>query len=337
MFERFTDRARRVVVAAQEEARRLQHNYIGTEHILLGLIYAHEGVAARALRRFGLTLDETRDEVVTMIGRGQHSVQGHIPFTPRAKKTLELALREALQLSHNYIGTEHILLGLIREGDGVAAQIMRKHADLLTIRMGVLDVLPPTSSVPGRRRAWLRRLAGGETDAPAAQQTMLSATPAVDATLSEAARLAGAQPVASHHLLMAVISDSGSAAARALATLGIDLDQARTALRDVDIAGTSDEPPEEAGRRAMTIRLDGERVIVEAADPVILDAAKAALSAAGDDQTSTVINGDTPVAASLSNVWQALRDSLESIERTANAAAEAQAPEASDPPDASAS
>ncbi|HLJ98863.1 MAG TPA: Clp protease N-terminal domain-containing protein [Streptosporangiaceae bacterium] len=164
---------------------------------------------------------------------------------------------------------------------------------------------------------------------------MLSATPAVDATLSEAARLAGAQPVASHHLLVAVLSDPGSAAARALTGLGIDLDRARTALRDVDITGTSDEPPEEAGRRAMTVRVDGERVIVEAGDPAILDIAKAALAATGDE-TSTVISGDTPVAASLSNVWQALRDSLESIQRTAKAAAEPQEAESGDPPDASA-
>src|SRR6266545_2939552 len=116
MFERFTDRARRVVVLAQEEARMLNHNYIGTEHILLGLIHEGEGVAAKALESLGIALEGVRQQVEEIIGQGQHAPSGHIPFTPRAKKVLELSLREALQLGHNYIGTEHILLGLIREG-----------------------------------------------------------------------------------------------------------------------------------------------------------------------------------------------------------------------------
>src|SRR3712207_9278810 len=122
MFERFTDRARRVVVLAQEEARLLNHNYIGTEHILLGLIHEGEGVAAKALESLGISLEAVRSQVEEIIGQGGSSPSGHIPFTPRAKKVLELSLREALQLGHNYIGTEHILLGLIREGEGVAAQ-----------------------------------------------------------------------------------------------------------------------------------------------------------------------------------------------------------------------
>src|SRR5659263_241918 len=126
MFERFTDRARRVVVLAQEEARMLNHNYIGTEHILLGLIHEGEGVAAKALESLGISLDAVRSQVQEIIGEGQQAPSGHIPFTPRAKKVLELSLREALQLGHNYIGTEHILLGLIREGEGVAAQVLGK-------------------------------------------------------------------------------------------------------------------------------------------------------------------------------------------------------------------
>jgi ATP-dependent Clp protease ATP-binding subunit ClpA len=124
MFERFTDRARRVVVLAQEEARMLNHNYIGTEHILLGLIHEGEGVAAKALESLGISLEGVRQLVEEIIGQGQQAPSGHLPFTPRAKKVLELSLREALQLGHNYIGTEHILLGLIREGDGVAAQVL---------------------------------------------------------------------------------------------------------------------------------------------------------------------------------------------------------------------
>jgi ATP-dependent Clp protease ATP-binding subunit ClpC len=158
MFERFTDRARRVVVLAQEEARMLNHNYIGTEHILLGLIHEGEGVAAKALESLGISLEAVRQQVEEIIGQGQSAPTGHIPFTPRAKKVLELSLREALQLGHNYIGTEHILLGLIREGEGVAAQVLQKlGADLNRVRQQVIQLLsgytekggaPGTEAVP---------------------------------------------------------------------------------------------------------------------------------------------------------------------------------------------
>ena len=142
MFERFTDRARRVVVLAQEEARLLNHNYIGTEHILLGLIHEGEGVAAKALESLGISLEAVRAQVEEIIGHGGAAPSGHIPFTPRAKKVLELSLREALQLGHNYIGTEHILLGLIREGEGVAAQVLVKlGADLSRVRQQVIQLL----------------------------------------------------------------------------------------------------------------------------------------------------------------------------------------------------
>src|ERR1700716_2139926 len=150
MFERFTDRARRTVVLAQEEARRLDHNYIGTEHLLLGLLGESDGIAAQALRRLGVGLNHVPDDVLAMVGRGGDSPVGHIPFTPRAKKVLELSLREALQLGHNYIGTEHILLGLIREGEGgagegregVAAQVLVKlGADLNRVRQQVIQLL----------------------------------------------------------------------------------------------------------------------------------------------------------------------------------------------------
>ena len=147
MFERFTDRARRVVVLAQEEARLLNHNYIGTEHILLGLIHEGEGVAARALESMGISLESVRSQVVEIIGQGAQAPSGHIPFTPRAKKVLELSLREALQLGHNYIGTEHILLGLIREGEGVAAQVLQKlGAELHKVRQTVIQLLSGAQS-----------------------------------------------------------------------------------------------------------------------------------------------------------------------------------------------
>ena len=142
MFERFTDRARRVVVLAQEEARMLNHNYIGTEHILLGLIHEGEGVAAKALESLGISLEAVRQQVEEIIGQGQQAPSGHIPFTKRAKKALELSLRESVQLGHNYIGTEHILLGLLREGDGVAVQVLVKlGADLNRVRQQVIQLL----------------------------------------------------------------------------------------------------------------------------------------------------------------------------------------------------
>ena len=142
MFERFTDRARRVAVLAQEEARMLNHDHIGTEHILLGLIREGEGVAAKALESLGISQEAVRRQVEEIIGQGQQPPSGHIPFTPRAKKVLELSLREALQLGHNYVGTEHILLGLIREGGGVAAQVLVKlGADLNRVRQQVNQLL----------------------------------------------------------------------------------------------------------------------------------------------------------------------------------------------------
>jgi ATP-dependent Clp protease ATP-binding subunit ClpC len=142
VFERFTDRARRVVVLAQEEARMLNHDYIGTEHLLLGLIHEGDGVAYRALSQMGVSLREVRGAIQQMIGEGHRAPTGHIPFTPRAKKVLELSLREALQLGHNYIGTEHILLGLVREGEGVAAQVLEKSgATMDRVREAVIALL----------------------------------------------------------------------------------------------------------------------------------------------------------------------------------------------------
>ena len=152
MFERFTDRARRVVVLAQEEARMLNHNYIGTEHILLGLIHEGEGVAAKALESLGIMLESVRQQVEEIIGQGQVPPTGHIPFTPRAKRVLELSLRESRQLGHSYIGTEHVLLGLVVERDGVAAQVLRRlGADEQRVREQVLHELvqtPPVEMAP---------------------------------------------------------------------------------------------------------------------------------------------------------------------------------------------
>jgi ATP-dependent Clp protease ATP-binding subunit ClpC len=150
MFERFTERSRRVVVLAQEEARMLDHNYIGTEHILLGLIHEGDGVAARAIVSLGLTLQMARDQVTEIIGVGKQTPTGHIPFTPRAKKVLELSLRESLTQQKDYIGTEHILLGLIREADGVGAQVLARTAPLEAVREQALTLAAAEATEPGQ-------------------------------------------------------------------------------------------------------------------------------------------------------------------------------------------
>jgi Clp amino terminal domain, pathogenicity island component len=346
MFERFTDRARRSIVLAQEEARRLQHNYIGTEHVLLGLLGEETGVAAMVAKGFGLTLASGREDVLAIIGRGKGASSGHIPFTPRAKKCLELALREALQLGHDYIGTEHVLLGIVREGEGVGAQILLQHAGSLSeIRAAVVDQLHgATTEVQGRRL--LGRLGGRRTAAvrlqPEPQPPEVRTTPAADISLAGAARLAGAGPLGSHHLLLAALDDPNTAAARTLLTLGVDLDRAREALRTTDVTGSSDELPEEAGRRQMLITVTGDRLTLEASDAEIIELGRAAAKAlrmsaspasqAGEpaaessepEPTSAnpvVVRGDHPLSGSLGLVWQALRDSLEDIRHRAAAEA----------------
>jgi len=154
MFERFTERARQVVVLAQDEARALKHNYIGTEHILLGLLREEEGLAARALESLDITVEEVRAQVARIVGQGDEVTTGQIPFTPRAKKVLDLALREALSLGHDYIGTEHILLGLVRENEGVAARILLDlGADAEKVRDEIIRTLPGSGSRPARARS----------------------------------------------------------------------------------------------------------------------------------------------------------------------------------------
>ena len=324
MFERFTAKARHTIVLAQEEARFLNHNYIGTEHILLGMIHETQGIGARVLAQFGLTLEAAREEVTAIVGQGKgNAPSGHIPFTPRAKKTLELALREALQLHHNYIGTEHILLGLIREGEGVAAQVMRQHADLLKIRMAVLELAPADSPADQPRRAWLRRVTARRmTSEPGepAEQSLLAATPAADATLSTAAKLAGGEPVGSHHLLLAALTDANSAAARILASLGVNLTQAKDALRDADVTGTTDEQPEEAGRRQMNFKVTDELLTIVVADEILVKSANEALKAirvlSGPDVPGGTIRGadlSGLPATHLAKAWTALYDAFSAL------------------------
>ena len=191
MFERFTDRARRVVVLAQDEARLLNHNYIGTEHILLGLIHEGEGVASKALEGLDIKLEAVREQVQEIIGQGQQAPTGHIPFTPRAKKVLELSLREALQLGHNYIGTEHILLGLIREGEGVAAQVLVKlGADLNRVRQQVIQLISGYQGKEGQQPAGVT--SGGAQEGTPSGSTVLDQ---FGRNLTQAAREGKLDPV----------------------------------------------------------------------------------------------------------------------------------------------
>jgi ATP-dependent Clp protease ATP-binding subunit ClpA len=370
MFERFTGRARHVVVLAQEEARLLDHNYIGTEHILLGLLGEPESVAGIVLATFGMTRDGVREEVTKIIGRGSKAPSGHIPFTPRAKKVLELSLREALQLKHNYIGTEHILLGLIREGDGVGVQILRGHVDLLELRVAVLDAVSSASPAEAAAAAeaaetgdadetntvlrWLRgRLTRRAVSLPFRPEAFgpdqpPRGTPAVEAALRKAATLAGPAPVGSHHLLLAALEDGDSAASATLASLGVDIGDLRRKLRSAKIAGTTDEQPEQAGRRQMALEVSPEILTIVLTDPLIVAAANEALRAVnasaaatsatagaaaeltaewqdetgpgedgeaadGTPASATVIRGDHPAAANLAKVWLELRKTLATL------------------------
>jgi ATP-dependent Clp protease ATP-binding subunit ClpA len=311
MFERFTNNARQVIVLAQEEARRLDHNYIGTEHVLLGLLAQPDSIARRALDGTGITLEQARARVEATIKRGKRSPSGHIPFTPRAKKVLELALREALHLGHNYIGTEHILLGLIREGEGLGAVVLENlGVDVQALRQQVIDMVPPGEGSEGRRlRRWLRLRGAGPSESPAED---VRTTTAADATLDQARRLAGDAAIGSHHLLLATLDDPASAAAKALGTLGIDLDQAREALRRVDVAGTTDELPEDAGRRRLVLRLTDTGVALETADPALVDRTRTAFEALGVS-ASGELPGDHPDAVAFAEVWEAWRLALDDL------------------------
>jgi ATP-dependent Clp protease ATP-binding subunit ClpA len=252
MFERFSGQARHVVVSAQEEARDLDHNYIGTEHLLLGLLTS-DSLASASLNALGYTHDNVQAKVEEMIGRGKASPGGHIPFTPRAKKVLELSLREALQLKHNYIGTEHILLGLIREGEGVAAKILADKHPLDRIRGEVLTRI----------------------ESPAARETHSAGrTPAAHDVLALAEELAGDTPVGSHHILEAILQQPDSAAAKALIGAGIDLDQLVAKLDEVSTEDTADDTPEQAAARQLELSVTDNAVTVVLRDPGSLELGK---------------------------------------------------------------
>jgi ATP-dependent Clp protease ATP-binding subunit ClpC len=291
MFERFTDRARQTVVLAQEEARRLGHSYIGTEHLLLGLLREGEGVAAQAIGRMGISLADVRSDVVRIIGEASESPSGHIPFTPRSKKVLELSLREAMQLGHNYIGTEHILLGLVREGEGVAAQVLvARGADLKRVRATVIDEL--RNITPGSRASGPRRTPGGEE------------------ALSNAQQLAGSSAVGSHHLLEALARSEDSLASKVLVSLGVDADTLAAKIDELGIEGTSDVTPEESAARHMELRVEADVAYVVLRDERTIQLVRTITESFGGS-----VRGDDTGVGSMAALWQAVAAGLEDLRR----------------------
>jgi ATP-dependent Clp protease ATP-binding subunit ClpA len=230
MFERFTDRARRVLVLAQDEARAMEHNFLGTEHILLGLVAEGEGVGAKALTELGVAHDDLRNRIVQVVPQGDPgTASGAPPFTPRSKQVLELALKEALEMNHNYIGTEHLLLGLIREASGVAAQVLiASGLDLTAVRAKVLTLL--AGFVPANPF--------GRT------------TPAGGQLATRARALAATEAVGSQHFLLGILEDPGSLGARVLGSLGVTKEAVSARVREIGVGGTTDEMP--AAKRATT-------------------------------------------------------------------------------------
>jgi ATP-dependent Clp protease ATP-binding subunit ClpC len=291
MFERFTVKARQVVVTAQEEARLLKHDYIGTEHILLGLLDVPDSVAAKVLHQLGYNKETAQVDIAGVVEPGTEERSGHIPFTPRAKKTLELALREALQLHHTYIGTEHILLALVREGEGVGAKVLAERINPISkIRAAVLASLEGSHDV-------------GASPWPAG-------TPATEDTVSTASALAGGAPVGSHHLLEALLRAENSMAARVLRELGVDPDAVAAKIDELDPATTTDANPEESAARKMEIRLVDDEVHLILRDPTTVTIAKQVT-----ELSDGPIQGVGPVAGMFVPLWRSTNQLLLQIQR----------------------
>jgi ATP-dependent Clp protease ATP-binding subunit ClpA len=290
-FEKFTVKARQVVVTAQEEARLLKHNYIGTEHILLGLLDAPDSTAAKVLHQLGYDKETAQADIAAVVKPGTEELRGHIPFTPHAKKTLELTLREALQLHHNHIDTEHILLALVREGEGVGAKVLAERINPISkIRAAVLASLEGSQDVAGS--LW-----------PAG-------TPATEDTVSTASALAGGAPVGSHHLLEAMLRAENSMAARVLRELGVDPDAVAAKIDELDPETTTDANPEEAAARKMEIRLVDDEVHLILRDPATVTIAKKVTELSGGP-----IQGVGPVAGMFVPLWRSTNQLLLQIQR----------------------
>jgi ATP-dependent Clp protease ATP-binding subunit ClpC len=266
MFERFTDRARKVLVLASDEAEALGHGFIGTEHILLGMLREGEGLAAKALVALGASPDDLRRRVTATITPGPPLPAGtKPPFTPRAKKTLELALREALTMNHNYIGTEHLLLGLIAEGEGVGAQV------LVAAGISMADV----------RAKVIELLSGFTTPAAGAPGAEPAPTPAGSAVLRAARAQAGTERLGSHHVLLALVADPDSRAARVLASLGATPEAIRARLEAIGPEGTTDEVVSADRLRGLEVAL-GDGVTLRIDDAALADTVRSAITEAGD-------------------------------------------------------
>lgn len=290
-FERFTGKARRVVVAAQEQARLLKHGYIGTEHILLGLLDVPDSEAAKVLHQLGYDKEAAQADVVAVAPPGTAELSGHIPFAPLAKKTLDLALREAQQLHHTYIGTEHILLALVREGDGTGAKVLAgRIRPISRIRAAVL------ASVEGSQDVTAGPWPAG--------------TPATEDTVAAAGALAGGAPVGSHHLLEAMLRAENSMAARVLRELGVDPDAVAAKIDELDPETTTDANPEEAAARKMEIRLVDDEVHLILRDPATVTIAKKVTELSGGP-----IQGVGPVAGMFLPLWRSTHQLLLQLQR----------------------
>jgi ATP-dependent Clp protease ATP-binding subunit ClpC len=286
MFEKFTVKARQVVVSAQEQARLLKHDYIGTEHILLGLLDSSDSTATKVLRQLGFTKETAQADIAAAVAPGTTERKGHIPFTPRAKKVLELALREALQLHHNYIGTEHILLALVREQDGVGAKVLAGRIN-------------PVSRI---RAAVLASLEGAQDDLTSLWP---AGTQATEDTVSAASALAAGAPLGSQHLLEAMLRTENSMAARVLRELGVDPDAVAAKIDELDPETTTDANPEEAAARKMEIRLVDDEVHLILRDPTTVTIAKQVTELADGP-----IQGIGPLAGLFVPLWQSTNQLL---------------------------
>lgn len=312
MAERFTDLARNVVVQAQDEARERRHSYIGTEHLLLGLFASPSSVAAGALRDLDLSYDNVQAGIDAMVGEGEETPRGHIPFTPRAKKVLELALRESTKLGNNYIGTEHILLAIIREGEGVAAQIITKHG-----------IRPDRA-----RQAVLALLAeqGGADAAPPteAPSPRLARTTGARDVLAAAEGLAGGAPMGSQHLLEALVNVEGSMAAQVLADLGVNAEAVAAKVDDLDPENTTDATPTESAARQMELRVaDGEVHIV------LRDAGTVELARKVTEQHGGTLTATGPLAGAFVPLWKSVNSVLVKLDQSLHPGEEGEVDEAS--------
>ncbi|HEX9767080.1 MAG TPA: Clp protease N-terminal domain-containing protein [Nitriliruptorales bacterium] len=377
MFERFTDRARRAVVAAQEAARSLNHSYIGTEHLLLGLMDPHTGgVAADVLGQLGLDHETARAWIREQIGAGQRPLAAtlNIPFTPRAKKVLELSLRESLKLGHNYIGTEHILLALLDEREGVAARFIVTHATSPTLEP---EAAPDTVVGEARRRVIETLTGWSQEDAPAgsagrggwvghagpsvtigttargqARSSDLGpTTPAVTSVLRTATDYARGAPLATHHLLAAMLDASLSLGARLLSEGGFDVAALSRPVLEHSTVGTSDETADERGARGLELRVEGGRLVVEVDDDALAEQVRLlarSLGAEGGAEAPVRIGPTYATMPAFIDIGKALRRSLTravedvpreddqtagEVDEPDQTAGEVEEPDQTDPPD----